>query len=76
VQHSFATAISLAAGRVGVLVVPKLSLPPGSQPELVTKPLVDPVVSRNLVIVQRRKASLSPAANEFLALLVKIGRAG
>lgn len=74
VQHSFSTGIDLAAGGLGVLVVPKLALPAGSHPSLVTRPLVEPVVSRNIVVVRRRMASLSPAANEFLALLVKRGR--
>jgi len=61
VQRS-STAVGLVAEGVGVAVVPALAMQKGAYPELRVIPLVDPVVSRSLVLMTRRNAYLTPAA--------------
>jgi len=70
VQQSFFTGFALAAQGVGVVVAPRLAMPSENR-LLVSRPLVDPVVSRRIVLIRRHKLRLSPAAQEFLALLRK-----
>ena len=61
VQRS-ATAVGLVSDGVGAAVVPRLAMQPGAYPEIRTIALVDPVVSRSMVLVSRMGAHLSPAA--------------
>jgi DNA-binding transcriptional LysR family regulator len=61
VQRS-ATAVGLVADGVAAAVVPKLAMQPGAYPDIRTIALVDPVVSRPMVLVTRKGAHLSPAA--------------
>jgi DNA-binding transcriptional LysR family regulator len=69
VQHS-STALGLAAAGVAAAIVPGLAVQPGAYPRLRVVPLLQPVVSRRLVLVRRRGAELSPAA-QALFLLVR-----
>lgn len=46
-------------------------MPAEGHPTLVSVPLVDPVVDRTLGLVSRRGASLSPAAEKFVAMLLE-----
>jgi DNA-binding transcriptional LysR family regulator len=71
VQHSTWTGLGLAESGVGVIAVPALALAGARHPQLVGIPLVKPGVSRQVVVMRKRDASLSPAANEFLRLLKK-----
>jgi len=61
VQRS-STALGLAAAGVAAAVVPRLALQPDTYPTLRIVSLTDPIVSRKLVLISRRKAQLSPAA--------------
>ena len=61
VQRS-ATAVGLVADGVAAAVVPRLAMQPGAYPDIRTIPLVDPVVSRAIVLVTRKGAHLSPQA--------------
>lgn len=61
VQRS-ATAVGLVAEGVGAAVVPRLAMQRGAYPNLRVVALEEPVVSRTLVLLARRNASLSPAA--------------
>jgi DNA-binding transcriptional LysR family regulator len=61
VQRS-ATAVGLVADGVGAAVVPRLAIQPGAYPDIKTIDMVDPVVSRPMVLVTHRGAHLSPAA--------------
>jgi DNA-binding transcriptional LysR family regulator len=70
VQHSF-TALGMVSQGVGIAVVPNLMLPKGAYPRLVGVPLVDPVVSRTLVLLSRTGASLSPAAQALYDLILE-----
>jgi len=69
VQRS-ATALGMAAAGVGLAVVPSLAIQAGTYPMLAVVPLVQPVVQRGFVLLQRKGSVLSPAA-EALAQLVR-----
>jgi DNA-binding transcriptional LysR family regulator len=61
VQRS-STALGLVAAGVAAAVVPGLAVQKGAYPGLEVVALTEPVVSRSLVLVTRRTAHLSPAA--------------
>jgi len=68
VQRS-STAVGLVAEGVGAAVVPSLALQKGAYPRLRTVALVSPVVSRTLVLVSRKTAHLSPAAQALFDMI-------
>ena len=68
VQRS-ATALGLVAAGVGVAVVPHLALQEGAYPSIRVLPLVEPLISRRLVLIRRRHAELSPAAQALWDLI-------
>lgn len=70
VQRS-STAVGMVAAGVGVAVVPELALQEGAYPRLRIVPLVDPLVSRTLVLLSRAKAQLAPAAQALYDLIRK-----
>lgn len=70
VQRS-STAVGMVAEGVGVAVVPELAVQKGAYPQLRIVPLVDPVVSRMLVLLSRTKAQLTPAAQALYDLIRK-----
>jgi DNA-binding transcriptional LysR family regulator len=68
VQRS-STAVGLVAEGVGVAVVPQLAMQKGAYPELRVIALDEPVVSRTLVLMTRRKAYLTPPAQALYDLI-------
>lgn len=74
VQRS-STALGLVTEGVAVAVVPRLALQKGAYPRLRTVALVDPVISRSLVLVTRNVASLSPAAQALYDLITQRAKA-
>jgi len=68
VQHS-STALGLAAAGVAAAIVPDLAVQPGAYPRLRVVPIGSPVVSRTLVLVTRKGAQLSPAAQALFELM-------
>ncbi|HEY5896260.1 MAG TPA: LysR substrate-binding domain-containing protein, partial [Burkholderiales bacterium] len=70
VQRS-STAVGMVAKGVGVAVVPALAVQADAYPGLKMIPLVDPVVSRNIVLLSRTKAQLTPAAQALYDLIRK-----
>jgi len=68
VQRS-STALGLVAAGVAAAVVPDLALQEGAYPSLRVVALVEPVVTRSLVLVTRRGAQLSPAAQALFELV-------
>ncbi|MEM7412085.1 MAG: LysR family transcriptional regulator [Myxococcota bacterium] len=68
VQRS-STAVGLAAAGVAAAIVPALAVQAGAHPKLRVVPLVEPVVSRSLVLVTRKGGELSPAAAALFARL-------
>ncbi|HTO53824.1 MAG TPA: LysR substrate-binding domain-containing protein [Myxococcota bacterium] len=61
VQRS-STAVGLVAAGVGAAVVPSLAIQKGAYPRIRVIALTQPVISRTLVLVSRKGAVLSPAA--------------
>jgi DNA-binding transcriptional LysR family regulator len=68
VQRS-STAVGLVAERIAAAVVPRLAVQKGAYPNIRTIELVDPVVSRALVLVVRKTARLSPAAQALYDMI-------
>jgi DNA-binding transcriptional LysR family regulator len=68
VQRS-STALGLVAEGVAVAIVPELAVQKGAYPRLRVVALVDPIVSRSLVLVTRKAAQLSPAARALYELI-------
>jgi DNA-binding transcriptional LysR family regulator len=66
VQHSFWTGLGLVEAGIGVIAVPTLALSGRNSPQLVSRPLVEPKLSRTLAVIRRRGVTLSPAAQAFL----------
>jgi DNA-binding transcriptional LysR family regulator len=69
VQRS-STAVGLVAEGVAAAVVPALAIQRGAYPRIHSIPLVDPVISRSLVLITRRSAQLSPAAQALYDILL------
>jgi DNA-binding transcriptional LysR family regulator len=70
VQHVPAL-ISMVEGGVGVGVVPKLGMPRSGHATLVSVPLVDPAISRNLGLIKRRGRALSAAAQRLYDVILR-----
>ncbi|MDQ0123562.1 DNA-binding transcriptional LysR family regulator [Pseudomonas lini] len=70
VQH-LSTSLGLVEAGLGVSAMPSLAMPAVDHPTLVSVPLIDPVVNRSLGLVYRRGASLSPAAEKFVSILLE-----
>ena len=68
------TSIGLVEAGLGIAVVPRSAVPPGSHAGLVTRKLVEPVVSRTLGLFRRRDERLSGAGAEFLRTTRRIAR--
>ena len=68
VQHS-STAVGLVAEGVGAAVVPELAMQRAAYPQLRTIALIEPVVSRKLVLLTRKHAQLTPAAQALYEVI-------
>jgi len=71
VQHH-ATAINLVAAGVGCSILPSSSCGENDRPGVIRIPLTEPVVKRKVVLIQRKGATLSPAAAAFCDVLKKV----
>lgn len=58
----------------GVAVLPEIALPVAGHPTLVSRPLVEPELSRTIGAYRRRDRSLSPAAAAFLNVVRDVFR--
>lgn len=70
VQRS-STAVGLVAQGVGAAVVPALALQKGAYPTVRIVELTQPAVSRTLVLVARKTAQLSPAAQALYDMILE-----
>jgi DNA-binding transcriptional LysR family regulator len=68
VQRS-STAVGLVAEGVAAAVVPSLALQKGAYPGIKVVALTDPIVARTLVLVSRKNAHLSPAAQALYDMI-------
>ena len=73
VQRS-STAVGLVAQGVAAAVVPSLAIQKGAYPAIKVVALNQPVVSRTLVLVSRKTAHLSPAAQALYDMIGKQGQ--
>ena len=74
VEH-LSTALGLVAAGVGSAILPYSTIQDGTYPRVRRIPLIRPVISRNLVLIRRRNATLSPAAQQFYDMLaLELGR--
>ena len=73
VQRS-STTVGLVAAGVAAAVVPRLAVQQGAYPRIRMISLTEPVVSRSLVLITRRSANLSPAAQALYNLIRKQSR--
>lgn len=64
--------VSLVEAGLGVGVVPKLAMPAQGHATLLTRPLMDPAISRTLGLISRRGRTLSPVAQLLFDLLIAI----
>ena len=71
VRH-LSTSLGMVEAGLGVAVVPSLAMPTDEHHVLVSRPLVEPVIRRTLGLVQRRETALSPAAEKFREMLLKV----
>ena len=69
VQH-LSTLIGLLEAGVGVGIVPSMVMAGMASRRLVARPLTDPGLTRSLVVLERRGATLSPAAEVLKGMLV------
>ena len=63
------TAVGMVAEGIAAAVVPGLAMQKGAHPSVRIVPISDPVVSWTLVLVSRKKAHLSPAAEALYLML-------
>jgi DNA-binding transcriptional LysR family regulator len=68
-QHVTTTLGMVEAG-LGVAAVPALAMPDADHPLLVSVPLVDPIVTRNVGLIRRKSRSLSPTAQQLYEFLM------
>lgn len=68
VEH-LSTAIGLVSAGVGTAILPRSTIQEGTNPMVRRIPLVGPMIRRTIVLIRRRGASLSPAAQGFYDLL-------
>jgi DNA-binding transcriptional LysR family regulator len=69
VQH-LSMSLGLIEAGLGVAALPQMAMPREPHPVLVSRPLIKPVLSRTMGIIQRRGLRLSPAAQKFHDLLL------
>lgn len=63
------TALALVEAGIGVATLPALAWPHSGHPQLVRRPLVDPVVERRIYLLRRRGDPLGPAAALFASYI-------
>ena len=70
-QH-VTTMIGMVEAGLGVAAVPSLALPDHDHQLLVSVPLEEPVVTRQVGLIRRRGRSLSPSAQQLYDFLVEM----
>ncbi len=68
VQH-LSTALGLVEAGLGIAALPRLAMPTRPHQVLVSRPLLNPLITRTVGIIRRRSRQLSPAAEAFYRIL-------
>jgi DNA-binding transcriptional LysR family regulator len=63
------TLVGMVEAGLGIAVVPRLSMPMGKHPTLISIPLVDPGVERTVGLIRRRGRELSPSARQLYQMI-------
>ena len=71
VQH-VTTQIGMVEAGLGVAAVPSLAMPAADHPLLVSVPLDEPVVTRQVGLIRRRGRSLSPSTQQLYDFLIEM----
>jgi len=66
------TVVSLVEAGLGIAAVPRLAMPPGEHPALVSIPLGEPAVTRTIGLLRRRGRRLAPAAQELYDMILEM----
>ena len=66
------TALGLVEAGLGVAAVPAMAMPQADHPLLVSVPLVEPVVTRKMGLIRRRRRTLSAAAQQLFDLFLEL----
>ncbi|MCE6967067.1 hypothetical protein LAZ41_01235 [Cereibacter sphaeroides] len=69
VQH-LSTSLGLVEAGLGVAALPRMALPAGPHPSIVTIPLIDPRVTRTVGVVRVSGSRRAPAAEQFYQMLL------
>jgi DNA-binding transcriptional LysR family regulator len=64
------TSLGLVEAGLGIAVLPRTATPMHEHPILVTRPILNPTVSRTIDIIRRHRSTLPPATDRFLQMLV------
>jgi DNA-binding transcriptional LysR family regulator len=75
VQH-LSTSLGLVEAGLGIAALPRMAVPTGSHPLIVSRPLVNPVLTRTMGVIRRHGGTLSPAAKQFHEMLIARWSAG
>ncbi len=71
-QH-VSTLDSLVEAGLGIAAVPRLAMPPDGHQTLISVPLVEPIITRTVgLLIRRRGRSLSPSAQELYDQLLAL----
>jgi DNA-binding transcriptional LysR family regulator len=70
------TVVGLVEAGLGVAAVPRLAMPPGDHPLLVSVPLVDPAVTRTIGLIRLRSRRLPPAAQQLYDMILAMRQTG
>lgn len=65
------TLVGMVDAGLGIAVVPRLSMPMGKHPTLVSVPLTDPSVERTVGLIRRRGRELPPSARQLYQMVEK-----
>ena len=68
--NHLSTSLGLVEAGLSASVLPRLATPQGDHPIIRTRLIEDPVVTRMIGIVERRRSRLSPAAQQFRDMLI------
>jgi len=71
VDYQFSSGLGLVEAGLGVMILPKMAFADRRYLELVSRPLTGPVLTRQIGIVRRAGASLSPAAQALLEVFLR-----
>lgn len=63
------TMIGMVEAGLGVAAVPSMAFPEGGHPLLVQKPLIEPVIKRQVGLIKKAGSTLSPLASELETII-------